>query len=359
MKKIPYLLLLALLALTSSCDKRNTEISIKGDKFCINGVETFKGKSWRGHSIEGLLPNARVVNGIFEDENPETSVQWAYPDTGEWDAERNTDEFIAAMEQWRASGLLAFTINLQGGSPQGYGNAVWINSALTPRGELKEPYMNRLERILDRADELGMVAIVGIFYFGQSKQMTSEEDYHAAIRNSVNWILDKGYTNVMVEITNECDIKAYGELGLDVLRNRAAATIALAQSITKDGRRLLVSTSYQGGRVPSAKVIEQADFILLHGNGQKKPGALQRMIDKTRQSPSYTSKPVMINEDDNFRFEADDCNFMVATELGVSWGFFDYRKKGEGFDEGFQSVPVCWGISSERKRAFFGMISEW
>jgi hypothetical protein len=32
--------------------------------------------------------------------------------------------------------------------------------------------------------------------------------------------------------------------------------------------------------------------------------------------------------------------------------------KGEGFDDGYQSVPVNWTISSERKRAFFGLLKD-
>jgi len=32
--------------------------------------------------------------------------------------------------------------------------------------------------------------------------------------------------------------------------------------------------------------------------------------------------------------------------------------KAEGFDEGYQSVPVNWGISSERKRQFFKLLAE-
>ena len=32
--------------------------------------------------------------------------------------------------------------------------------------------------------------------------------------------------------------------------------------------------------------------------------------------------------------------------------------KNEGFDEGYQSVPVNWGISSDRKRGFFNKVKE-
>ena len=38
--------------------------------------------------------------------------------------------------------------------------------------------------------------------------------------------------------------------------------------------------------------------------------------------------------------------------------FFDFRRDGEGFDEGFQSVPANWRISSERKKGFFEKVKE-
>ena len=33
----------------------------------------------------------------------------------------------------------------------------------------------------------------------------------------------------------------------------------------------------------------------------------------------------------------------------AGWGFFDYRMEGEGFRDGYQSMPADWGISSPRK----------
>ena len=67
----------------------------------------------------------------------ETDQRWEYPDTNIWDPERNTDEFVDAMDSWKALGLLSFTINLQGGSPMGYGNKGWHNSAYYQDGELR------------------------------------------------------------------------------------------------------------------------------------------------------------------------------------------------------------------------------
>ncbi len=92
-----------------------TSVSIEGEQFIINGELTYKGRVWEGNKIEGLLFNARLVQGIFDDSNPDTRDNFKYPDTGEWDPERNTNEFVEAMSEWRDHGLLAFTLNLQGG----------------------------------------------------------------------------------------------------------------------------------------------------------------------------------------------------------------------------------------------------
>jgi hypothetical protein len=66
----------------------------------------------------------------------------------------------------------------------------------------------------------------------------------------------------------------------------------------------------------------------------------------------------VFNEDDHFDFDKPENNFVNATKAYASWGYFDFRMDGEGFDEGYQSVPVNWGINSERKKAFFGKVKE-
>ncbi|MCU0874342.1 MAG: hypothetical protein MUE50_18565, partial [Pirellulaceae bacterium] len=178
MRAIPLVCVLAALALAAGAaaepPDRKTDVSIQGQAFFINGRPTYAGREFNGAKIEGLLMNARLVQGIFDDLNPETRARWDYPD-GSWDPERNTREFIAAMPAWREHGLLAFTINLQGGSPQGYSaSQPWHNSAFESDGRLRPAFLARLERILDRADELGMAVILGLFYFGQDERLQDE-----------------------------------------------------------------------------------------------------------------------------------------------------------------------------------------
>lgn len=53
----------------------NTTLTIVGDQFHINGQPTYAGRNWQGHLIEGLLFNSRMVQGIFDDLNPETAFE--------------------------------------------------------------------------------------------------------------------------------------------------------------------------------------------------------------------------------------------------------------------------------------------
>src|SRR5881396_1630671 len=177
---------------------RKTVVSIEGREFRVNGRPTYAGRSYDGTTVQGLLFNSRMVQGIFDDRNPTTRSRWAYPD-GPWDPERNTREFVAAMPLWKANGLLAFTINLQGGSPEGYSRSQpWVNSSFETDGTLRADYMSRLERILDRADELGMIAIVGFFYQAQERRMDDEQAIIRAADAATDWLVDKGYMHALL-----------------------------------------------------------------------------------------------------------------------------------------------------------------
>jgi hypothetical protein len=297
-----------------------------------------------------------MVQGIFDDLNPETTKLWAYPDTGKWDAWRNTREFLAAMPAWREHGLLAFTICLQGGSPQGYSrDQPWHNSAIIHEGSFHPEYTYRLEKIINRADELGMVVILGVFYFGQDQRLADEAAVKRALDNAVSWVQDRGYTNVILEVNNECNVR-YDHAILQP--PRVHELIEQAKSRTRDGRRLLVGTSYGGGTVPKENVVRASDFLLIHGNGVKEPARIAEMVRQCRQVAGYRPMPILFNEDDHFDFDKPDYNFKAAVSEYASWGYFDYRMAGEGFDDGYQSVPVNWGISSPRKKAFFARLKE-
>jgi len=344
--------------------QEKTIVSIQNEMFYINGKPTSAGVSWNGNKIEGLLMNSRMVQGIFDDLNPGTVDNWKYPDTKKWDADRNTNEFVAAMDDWYANGLIAFTLNLQGGSPMGYGNKGWINSAIDPKGELRPEYMARLKKILDRADEKGMVVILGLFYFGQEQYMENEAAVYKGVDNTMEWLFKNNYRNVIIEVVNETGLDSYKQRILQA--DRIHEMIDYIKAKKENGYRYLVSTSYRGAAIPGEAVAKSSDYILLHGNDVHNPADIAKMVQKTKALKSYTPKPIVFNEDDHFDFDKPSNNFVEAVKVYASWGYFDFRATigtrgstiDEPFDDGYQSIPVNWGISSERKKGFFNKLKE-
>ena len=335
---------------------RHTSVEINNDQFYINGKLTYENRYWNGYKIEGLLLNSRMVQGIFDDMNPETFYKWAYPDTKKWDPDRNTSEFVGNMELWHQHGLLSFTINMQGGSPEGYSRLQpWHNSGYEEDGSLRPEYLARLEKILDKADELGMIPILGLFYFGQDQRLKDETAVVNAVNNMIDWLFDKNYKNILIEINNECNVNYDHEI---LKPQRVHELINLVRSREKNGYRFYAGTSFGGGTIPPANVVKASDFILVHGNGVSDPDNILNMVNKTREVDGYTPKPVLFNEDDHFDFDKESNNFISALKGYASWGYFDFRMKDESFEDGYQSVPVDWGINSDRKKQFFKLLKE-
>jgi iduronate 2-sulfatase len=344
-------------ALKAEAPVRKTTVSIQGDDIHINGKPTYEGRTWNGHRIEGLLINNRLVNATFDDLNPETVTRWAYPDTKKWDTERNVSEFIAAMPEMKAHGVLGITLNFQGGSPEGYSKGQpWENHPFNADGTLRPAFTDRMKRVLDEADRLGMVPIVGYFYFGQSGRLKTDENCIRATDTLSKWLLDGGWRNVLVEINNESSPGYRPE----ILRpDRVHELIARVRDTkSADGRRLLVGTSFPVKVMPTAEVVRASDFILLHGNGFPDAEALLAKATASRALAPEHKIPLLINEDDHNDFAEPHGRLQACTAAHISWGWFDWRRKDEAFEEGYQSMPANWGLSSKRKREFHAKVAE-
>jgi len=334
-------------------------IHVQGDDFWIDGAPTYAGRSWNGVRIEGLLLNSRMVQATFDDLNPETRPRWAYPNTGRWDAERNVQELIAALPEYRRHGLLAITVNFQGGSPEGYSrDQPWENSAFTSAGALRPAYAERMRQVIVTADANGLAVIVGYFYQGQDERLADERAVLRAVDSATDFILDGGFQNVLVEINNECNTR-YEHAVLQPPRVHELIERVKARA----GGQLLVSTSYGGrGRVPDDAVAKVADFLLLHGNGTSDPQLIAAQVDATRASPGYRGQPIVFNEDDHFDFDQPGNNLTAALGRHASWGFFDPGDGAGGagargnYVDGYQLVPVNWSINTPRKQAFFDLL---
>lgn len=286
-----------------------TSITIDERSFRINGELTYRNLA---PQALGLLMNARMVNAVFQDENPDTCPEG-------FDPEQNTSAFIASMDQYRSKGILAFTINLQGGMP-GYEGA--LNSAFNPDGSLKQDYMNRVARVIEAADEKGMVIIVGLFYQRQDQVLRDEEAVRKATVNAASWLKDRGYSNVLVEIANE-----YKHSGFDhPIILEEDGEVELMSLVRSAAPELQVSTAGMGNARFHESLAEAADYILLHGNVSE-PGEYPESI----KSVTGYDKPVIFNEDwcfsDDTRGVPDAIEKMKAAfENGASWGVMNQKR---------------------------------
>lgn len=261
--------------LTPAIQRANTrtarsKLAIQNGQWWLNGEITY-----RGSQAEGLLMNVRMVNAGFEDAQRPG-----------FDPEANADKFIARLPDYVASGVRAFTLNLQGGHP-GYEGAV--NSAFNPDGSLRSSYLERVRRIIQACDQHGAAVILGCFYQRQDQLLRDDEAVRAGVSNVVNWIAASGFANVALEIANE-----YGHRGFDhrVLKS-TDGQVELIQLAKRLAPNLLVSTSDQGnGKIPDA-IATASDFILIHFNNTSVTHYSARITALKR-----FSKPIVCNEDD-------------------------------------------------------------
>jgi CubicO group peptidase (beta-lactamase class C family) len=291
---------------------RRTRVSIKKDRWFLSGAVTY-----RGTRAEGRLMNVRMVNAVFEDAR-----------RPEFDPEANTDRFLRALPNYVGHGVRAFTINLQGGMP-GYEGAV--NSTFDGDGNLRPVYLRRVRRVIEACDLHGAVVILGCYYQRQDQVLKNERAVRAGVVNVAQWLKGCGFTNVVLEITNE-----FGHPGFDHrLLKTAAGQVELLKLAKKIHPPLLVSTSGLGDGIIPKEVARAADFLLIHFNGTR----LEDIPVRIKALKQF-ARPIVCNEDAKTgKAGAQAATLCVAN--GASWGFmvekvnqhFPFRFQGPADDE--------------------------
>lgn len=269
----------------------STRVSIENGRWHLNGKVTCPGAR-----AEGLLLNVRMVNATFEDRQ-----------RPQFDAEANSDEFIAQIPGYIAQGVRAFTLNLQGGMP-GYEGVV--NSAFNADGSLRDTYMARIRRVVEACDRNGAAVILGCYYQRQDQVLKDEGAVRAGVINTARWIQAAGFSNVVLEIANE-----FGHGGFDhpMLKNPDGQS-ELIQLARKTAPGLLVFTSGLGDGAVHENVAQASDFLLVHFNGTR----LDEMAHRLRLLKKH-GKPIVCNEDEKVG-EAGAKAAQLCALNGASWG---------------------------------------
>ncbi len=92
--------------------------------------------------------------------------------------------------------------------------------------------MNRAAQVIEAADERGQIVILTYFYQREDEFLNGADAVRAATVNATDWLIERGYRNVIIEIANEYNALLYDHEILKANRttNGVAELILLAKS---------------------------------------------------------------------------------------------------------------------------------
>ena len=149
-------------------DKQRNEFSVQGDQVLLNG-KPFK--------VIGL----RCSNALI--------------------SEKDTLELIGQLDTFKAYGVNTVSVFFMGsrfGDVKGY----------LPDASLNPMYSTRMARIIEAANNRDMVVLVGCLYWSTSQAKAdlghwTQDHANRAVANTVRWLKQQGYRNVLVDPDNE------------------------------------------------------------------------------------------------------------------------------------------------------------
>jgi hypothetical protein len=166
LKKSFITLLLVLISISGFAGKY--KFSISGNRLLLNGTEI---------KIIGL----RTSNALISD--------------------ASTKQLIDNLDVFKLYGINTVSVYFMGsrfGDVKGY----------LPDSSLDPVYAARMSKIIEAADNKGMIVLVGCLYWSNSKASEdllhwSEADAVRAIENTIMWLTDNNYQNIFVDPDNE------------------------------------------------------------------------------------------------------------------------------------------------------------
>lgn len=320
-----------------------TKYEIQGQDFLINGKLTYTEIPNSNPACHGLLFNARFIQGLFQDVNPDN---WShYQRFGKsFDPERNTDELVAALPQWYDAGLRAITVGLMGGGPcmsyKDWGTLKF--GSFSQDGKMMDPGVRaRLERVLKAADELGMLVIVSFLYHGQFRYFDGDEAIEEVCKTSVKTLCELDYDNVIIEVANEYDVIEQmvptSQIGTP---EKMAELINLCREWCAGRFAVGASTTFVDER--QELVMKASDICLFHGNDKRRQELHNKYTLIRKWCPG---KPIVVNEDSTIFTHID-----VAVEDHFSWGYYNNWTK--------QEPPCDWGIGHSEDMHFAAKVCD-
>ncbi len=301
-----------------------TVLTIDQTKFRINGELVYSEIKNCNPNYHGMLMNSRMIQGVFDDKEDVSRFN-RYGKM--FDPDKNTDELIEAMPEWYKYGLRAMTVGFQGGGPCFTINNYTINNnPFSADGSvIDEKYLARMKRLIEAADEIGMIIIVSYFYGAQTRFIKDDFGIMTAVKTASNWLRDNKFTNVIIEIANEQDVNDFKCHPAVYTPNGMAKLIEIAQ---RESGGMPVGCSSLGGKFYD-EIAQASDVILIHGNGTTREKYCQHIKKAKAIKPA---RPIVCNEDSQAISQ-----LTVTFNEQVSWGYYNNMTK--------QEPPTYWGIT--------------
>ena len=294
---------------------------------------TYTGGLYR-RQARGKLMTLRLGQSLFDDE-------WL--EERQFDPEGNTTRVIEALDFYKQHGVMALTVSLQSGNP-GYDEKVngiarngsakqgktrgALISAFAPDGSLKAAWTARLERLLRAADQRGMVVCLTYFHSAQDEIFTEPKTIAAAARNITDWLIEKDFRNVIINVADEWDL---GGRSWDHARfipeniNRLVEFVR--ERFNHADYTLPIGASSSGKMSYPDSLARVCDLVLLHGDGRT-PG---EKLSRLRQFRS-TGRALWMIRDDNGRettpanLSREKASADALFKLGAGWGYMPWKQ---------------------------------
>ena len=115
--------------------------------------------------------------------------------------EQTTTQLIDQLDEFKSYGVNTVSVFFMGsrfGDVKGY----------RPDASLDRAHAGRMGRIIEAADQRGMIVLVGCLYWSTSRAKEelghwTQAEADRAVANTVRWLKEKDYRNVFVDVDNE------------------------------------------------------------------------------------------------------------------------------------------------------------
>ena len=345
--------------------------SYKPDRFYLRRggqwEQTYSGGSFRGKA-RGRLMLLRLSNALFHDE-------WLTEEA--FDPDENTAKVIAALDTYAAHGVRAIGISLQIEDPGYRKDANGISrgatagagkkngtlaSAFKPDGTLKQPWLKRLELLLNETNRRGMVVCLTYFGRSQDEVFESERELVAGARNMTDWLIEKNFRNVVIDVAHGWDVEPENwDHGSFVPEYIAHLLEDVRERFHNAAFTLPIGASGGGNMSYPASLAQLCDVVLMLGNDiapDKKRIRLRELQSNVR--------PVWMIEDDN---GSDSGPESLLREIGsadalfadgAGWGYRPSVEKH--FPFAYAPAPASDFTAAtsraEREKAYFKAVLE-